>query len=275
MRLTASIVLYKSNQEEIDNLILSIQKENCIDRLYLIDNDPDLEIKYNTDYDFVVYSNHANLGYGSGHNISLNKEKDSSDFHFIINPDIEIVSGCFRSMLDRIMKDTQIGILSPKVLNKDGSIQHLCKFIPTPFDLFLRRIPDSFLPRFLITKKCNFEMQNYDYDSELHVPYLSGCFMMLRMKIINEIGFFDERYFMYPEDIDLSRRVAARYKTIYFPLASVIHGWAGESRVNLKMLYVHFYNLILYFNKWGWFFDKKRKQINLHIFKKNTKNLTS
>ena len=104
-----------------------------------------------------------------------------------------------------------------------------------------------------------------DYNKEMEVPYLSGCFMFLRTEALKKAGLFDERFFMYPEDIDLTRRIHMRYKTKYYPKVSIVHAHEKGSYKNISLFYIHLKNMIKYFNKWGWFFDKERKKINARI----------
>ena len=87
------------------------------------------------------------------------------------------------------------------------------------------------------------------------------------MSALQKIGLFDESFFMYGEDIDLTRRMHSKYKTIFFPGAVVIHDHAKESYKNIKMLLIHSFNLGRYFNKWGWFLDSERKKINLDVIR--------
>jgi GT2 family glycosyltransferase len=147
----------------------------------------------------------------------------------------------------------------PKVYYPDGEIQYLCKLLPTPFDLIFRR----FLPNSWTKKQTEkFELRNSGYNKILDVPYLSGCFMLLRTDALKEVGLFDERFFMYPEDIDLTRRINRKFRTVFYPEVSIVHHHARSSYLNLKMLWIHTTNMIRYFNKWGWFFDRERKIIN-------------
>ena len=96
--------------------------------------------------------------------------------------------------------------------------------------------------------------------------------MFLRVSALKSIGIFDERFFMYPEDIDLTRRLASRYDTVFFPDVSVTHLHGSASHKSLKMLLIHAHNMIKYFNKWGWFFDQERNSLNrkaLSMIEKN------
>ena len=77
-----------------------------------------------------------------------------------------------------------------------------------------------------------------------------------------EVGVYDDCFFMYFEDWDISRRMNRRYKTVYFPKASIFHDYESGANHNRRLLKIFIKSAIYYFNKWGWFFDKERKRIN-------------
>lgn len=112
-----------------------------------------------------------------------------------------------------------------------------------------------------------FQLRFTGYNRIMNVPYLSGCFMLFRMSALQDIGLFDERFFMYPEDIDITRRMHEKYKTIFFPKVSIIHAHAAASKVNIRMLKVHILNMVRYFNKWGWILDSKRRKLNKQVLR--------
>jgi len=152
-----------------------------------------------------------------------------------------------------------IGLLMPKILYPDGSMQYVCKLLPTPFDWIGRR----FLPNFLIKKRNDvFELRFCNLDKVIEAPYLSGSFMFLRTEIIKDIGLFDEKIFMYGEDTDLTRRIFLKYKTVYYPDSVVYHEFNKESSKKMWQFWIHIKAAIYYFNKWGWFRDKERRLIN-------------
>jgi hypothetical protein len=95
-------------------------------------------------------------------------------------------------------------------------------------------------------------MRETGYNKIMEVPILSGCFMFLRTDIFTSIGGFDERFFMYLEDFDLTRRMGEKSKTIFFPEVEIVHAHAKESYKNKKMMWIHIKSTIKYFNKWGW-----------------------
>jgi GT2 family glycosyltransferase len=157
-----------------------------------------------------------------------------------------------------------VGLLLPKVFYKNGKLQKLCNPLPVPVNLVGRR----FFENARWAKKINdeYELKGFDYDYSLNVPNLSGCFMFLRCTALQQSGLFDERYFMYMEDIDLCRRVHAVAKTIFYPEASIVHGFEKESYSNKTLLWHHITSAVKYFNKWGWIWDKQRDAFNRELF---------
>ena len=96
--------------------------------------------------------------------------------------------------------------------------------------------------------------------------------MFLRTDILRKVGMFDERYFMYAEDLDLCRRIGEVSKTMFYPNVTVYHEYEKGSYKNKRLLKYHICSVIKYFNKWGWFFDKKRKEINKECLKQIIKS---
>jgi GT2 family glycosyltransferase len=241
-----------------------LRKSEKVSDIFLIDNSPaptfefqQLPVKY-------IFTG-KNLGYGAGHNIAIRKTIEQGiPYHLVVNPDISFDPAIIDSIVQFMNNNSEIGQIMPKVFYPNGEIQYLCKLLPTPFDLIFRRfLPESW------TKKHTerFELRKSGYDKLLNVPYLSGCFMFLRTEALKEVGLFDERFFMYPEDIDLTRRVHQKYRTVFYPKVSIIHHHAQSSYVNYKMLWIHISNMIKYFDKWGWIFDKERKEVNSETLK--------
>lgn len=247
---------------EIYSLISILRNSIVVSEILLIDNSPNPTSEFNNLPVKYIFTG-KNLGYGAAHNIAIRQTIEQNiPYHLVINPDISFDSSILTQIVDYMNAKLEIGLLTPKVLYPNGEIQYLCKLIPTPFDLIFRRfIPNSWTKK--RTEK--FEMRASGYNKIIDVPYLSGCFMFLRTEALKNIGLFDERFFMYPEDIDLSRRIHKKYRTVFYPEVSIIHQHAQESYFNFKMLAIHALNMIKYFNKWGWIFDKDRKTINKKI----------
>jgi GT2 family glycosyltransferase len=266
--ITASIVLYNTEESQLSRVLNCIIQSSVFDRVVIVDNSPTNSDSKLLHLPHVTYI-HAgkNLGYGAGHNIAIREIIDQSEFHFVLNPDIYFEPEAIHQMIARMRQDESIGQLMPKVVYPDGSLQYLCKLIPTPCDLFIRRFLRGPLKELARKKAENFELRFTCYNREMNVPYLSGCFMLFRVEALKEVGLFDERFFMYPEDVDITRRMHAQYRTLFFPKATIVHDHARESYKSKKMLWIHLTNLFKYFNKWGWFFDAERKAVNAKILK--------
>lgn len=257
--LNVSIVLFNQSIAEITPLVETLQKSNVVSAVLLIDNSPIENLVYNS-LDVNYLHTIKNIGYGAANNIAIRQTiAQNIPYHLVINPDITFDVSILKKIVAFMDSNPEVGQLMPNVFYPDGEIQYLCKLLPTPFDLIFRR----FLPRSWTKQRTEkFELRNSGYNQTMDVPYLSGCFMFLRTNALKEVGLFDERFFMYPEDIDLTRRIHQKFRTVFFPEVSIVHHHAQSSYVNLKMLWIHTSNMIKYFNKWGWIFDKDRKIIN-------------
>ena len=266
-KVSTSIVLFNNNIEDLFKAIDSILRYSSVDKVFLIDNSPTDKLsslmKINEDKVEYVFLN-RNVGFGSAHNIAFDKSiKQGYDYHVIVNPDIYFNEDVITKLVVRMSKDETIGLIMPKIIYENGDIQHVCKMIPTPFNLILRR----FFPFIKSKSDFNYEFKFFDYDKEADVPVLSGCFLMFRNSVLSEIKGFDERFFMYLEDVDISRRINLISRTLFYPKAEVVHKYEKGSYKNKKLLIYHMKSAVKYFNKWGWLFDKRRKEINNSIIK--------
>ena len=99
--------------------------------------------------------------------------------------------------------------------------------------------------------------------------------MIFSKNALQQAGLFDERFFMYPEDIDITRRIhSAGFHTLYYPFAEIIHAHEQASYKNWNMLLIHILNMCRYFNKWGWLFDRERNEINKKIKQLNLSRIS-
>ena len=267
--LNVSVVLYRTPQEEIVTLIDILCRCSSLNKIFLIDNSPSrnryfsLLNKRQVTYHYC----NENKGYGAGHNIAIRKSLlEEVDYHLVMNSDIEITSKTVDDLLIELKSLPYVGLAAPKILTKKGTEQSLEKFIPTPVDLTKRLINS-------VTKiklKDNL-LINIPHDKKvISVPYISGCFMLFRVSVLSKVGLFDERFFLYPEDIDLSRRIYNQFECLVFQCLKIKHTHKAASKRNLKLFLIHFLNIVIYFNKWGWFFDSNRNELN----KRARENLT-
>jgi len=268
LQINASIVLYHNKKEQLTKVIKSFLDTSLEVKLYLIDNssNDDLKELEMIDKRIEYIFNNANLGYGKAHNIAMKKSiEENIPYHIVLNPDIYFDSGVLEKLFEYMQEHKNVGNIIPQVLYPDGDIQYLTKLLPTPIDLIFRR----FIPfkNWKAQRNEKYELRFTGYKDIANIPSLSGCFMFLRTSALKDVGLFDENIFMYLEDTDLNRRIYAKYKTIFYPKVHIIHEYAKESYVNKKLLIYHIQSAIYYFNKWGWFFDKERDDINKNTLK--------
>lgn len=271
--LNISIVLYHPKwEQEVIPLVKELLRVRNLRKLYLIDNsEPEYRRPRMNKKDSTLAEQFAtnklrympmpeNMGYGKAHNIALRESAYyKTELHLVMNSDIQVKAEDIDAMHDWMILHPQVGQMMPKVLHPDGTQQYLAKRLPSPMDVFGRR----FLPRWMIEgRNRKFELRDLDLSRPQNAPYLSGCFMLLRTEAAVEAGLFDERFFMYPEDIDLTRRIHRNWLTLYYPQWSIVHAHAQASYKNKHMLRIHIQNMCLYFNKWGWFFDRERRRFN-------------
>ncbi len=250
---SASIVVYNSPSAMIKRAINSLLLCSHDIELHIVDNSETQSIKSSLlDLPIKYHFYGRNAGYGRGHNKALSKSSDSK-YHIIVNPDIIVASSAIQLLTAFMDENPDIGIACPKVLNPDGTTQHLNKRYPTVFDLLIRRfLPKSLLP--LFQKRLDrYEMKDVGYLSVCDIEFTTGCFMFCRTNVLKRVGGFDPRYFLHFEDCDLGRMVQSiGYRTVYFPGATVTHEWGREPHKNYRMAFVMIVSMFRYFNKWGW-----------------------
>ena len=253
---TASIVLYHNDRSVLKKAINSFLNTDLKVELFLFDNSATNElINIVSDNRVIYHFNNKNIGFGSGHNFAIRHYDQKSKYHIVLNPDIYFNHNTIEKIFNYLNHNKSVGLLMPKILYPNNEIQYLCKRNPTPYILFFRRFL-NFHPFKKYLQRINFlyEYRNLDYNKELYnIPYLSGCFMFFRMNIFKEIGYFDERIFMYIEDADITRRVLSKYRTVYYPYAEVYHHFEKGSHKKIKLLFYSIHGAFIYFNKWGWF----------------------
>ena len=263
MKIYASIVLYENDPKILQATIESFLNTELDVKLYLIDNSKSdrlrlLALDPRVEYIF----NNKNLGFGKAHNIALRKSIEHAiPYHLVLNPDVTYNRGVLEALVAYMQQHDDVALVMPKVYYPDGTLQYTCRKLPTPADLFLRR----FLPQnlsFVEQMNAAYELHDFGYDTEMNIPFFLGSFLFLRTKHLSKVGLFDENIFLYMEDLDLCRRLHTHYKTIFYPDVSITHIHARDSYKKGSLLLAHIQSTIYYFNKWGWFFDRQRKEIN-------------
>lgn len=260
---TASVVTHCTQAHMLATLLSCLRRER-LERIYVIDNSPDTRLKAVTEgMDNVEYRHVVNRGYGAGHNVAITAAMElGSRYHLVLNPDVRW-DGEVIAPLRRYMEEhPETGHIMPKVFYPDGRLQEVCRMLPTPYDQLLRGCLPKWFDR---RRRDDFSLLFTGYDRVMNVPSLLGSFMFFRMDALRDVGLFDERYFMYFEDIDITRRIHKKWHTTFYPEVSIVHDHARASRKSLTMFRVHVINMIRYFNKWGWIGDTERREFNKRL----------
>ncbi len=201
-----------------------------------------------------------NLGMGGGNNLGI--KAAGGEYIFILNPDTVIRGDALKVLFTYIKNNPAIGIVGPKLLNPDGSLQFSCSRFPKVYMPILRR---TFLGDYFAILRDHFQMQEFDHNTIKPVDWLMGSALMFKKQLTLEDGRiweprFDKRYFMYFEDTDLCRTAWQKgFKVIYNPEAILTHDHARESAkypwylaIFLdRLAWRHIGSWLKYFLKWG------------------------
>jgi len=171
--------------------------------------------------------NDANLGFAKANNIGIKQSKGK--YICLINSDVVVLRGCIDRMLDYMNQHLEIGMLGPKILNPDRTLQPSCMGFPTIWNVFCRALAlDTLFPRSRLFG--GRLMTFWPHNNVCRVEVLNGCFWMVRREALNKVGLLDENFFMYGEDIDWCKRFHdAGWMVVFFPDAQVIHYGGGSS----------------------------------------------
>lgn len=260
--ITASIVLYKHHYEDLRQTLDCLIENKYISKIILVDNDSSDWANRSISDKIIYKKSPGNIGFGSAHNIAINTYADQSNYFLICNPDIYFEQEQFNKFLEFVLKN-KAGLYLPKIIYPDGTNQYAARLLPSFLNLFARRF-SSYISSILDKK---YLLKQYEINQPCFIPYLSGCFMLFDSNALKSLKGFDERYFMYMEDIDLSRRCANSFDNLYYPNATIIHKHEQASYKNRMLLIAHLRSAFQYFNKWGWFFDKTRFKLNKKTIK--------
>ena len=180
-----------------------------------------------------VLDNRTAKGFGANHNAAFRESRN--EFFCVLNPDIRLRANPFGELAERL-RDPAVGVAAPLVRSPAGSIEDSARRVPTPLS---------------ILGKALFGGSRPDYEigtADLHPDWVAGMFMLLRRETFAAVGGFDERYFLYYEDVDLCTRLAlAGKRVVYCPAVEAIHDARRESHRSLRHLRFHVASMLRFF----------------------------
>lgn len=198
----------------------------------------------------------SNAGYAAGNNLGI--AASCGRYVLVLNPDITVRPGAIDAMVEHMDANRDIGVLGPKLLHPDGSLDESCFRFPTPAIPVYRRTP---LGRTAAGRAAleHYVMADFDRNATRDVDWLLGAALLVRRDALAKVGLLDERFFLYLEDTDWCRRFREHgWRVTYFTGATMVHyherlsargSWlVGPLRKSTR---IHISSAIKYFRKWG------------------------
>lgn len=196
-----------------------------------------------------------NPGYGRAINAAVRELRGRdilAPFLGALNTDLNWEPGSFERLLGWLEEHPEVSLAVPRIVDPEGRVEQLCKRDPTLLALLSRRFfPEDLKPQWLRHYDRWFVMTDRDDTTVFDVPYLSGCCMLMRTAFFDRAGGFDERFFLYLEDADLTRRLRGLGRAVHLPVASVTHSWGRGNHRSLRLTFVNLQSAWMYFSKWG------------------------
>lgn len=244
--MSGCIVTY-NNEDIIEECIKSIlaQTKGVDFTLYVSDNastDNTVSIIRQRFPQVRLICGKKNIGFGQGHNRVL--PLLNSDYHVVINPDITLQEDAISGLVRYMEQRRTVGMVSPRVLNPDGSEQFLPKTDPCFRYVILSKLrPFAFYRR-------AYTRQDENIARPVLVDSCSGSFFVVRTALFQELKGFDARFFMYCEDADFSRRVRAKASLVFNPDFRVTHLWKRDNTKTMRGMAIFMMSYIRYCLKW-------------------------
>jgi N-acetylglucosaminyl-diphospho-decaprenol L-rhamnosyltransferase len=188
------------------------------------------------DYPLRIHENKCPRGFGANHNAAFTTSR--SDNFGVLNPDLRLIQDPF-PLLSAQMANENTGVVAPLIFNRDNTIADSARRLPTPFQL---------AKRYMNRQKGS--MADYWIKNHLLFPdWVAGIFMLFPSRVFAEMKGFDERYFLYFEDVDLCSRLRmAGYKILLDPRVSVVHNARRDSHANWQYFKWHFFSGMRFFS---------------------------
>ena len=250
-KISVSVVTFNS-ENEIDILMSSLKNSNLFNEteVYAVDNaSKDNTVKIIQEkYSWAkLIRNEKNLGFGKAHNIII--QEVNSKYHLIINPDVKIFNDTIEKSIEFMNNHPEIVLLTPYIMNIDGTQQFLPKKNPSLKYLFGGLFENKF--KFCKKLREDYTMKNENITNVIDVDFCTGAFMFTRTEALKKLGGFDERYFLHFEDADLTRELKKLGRTVYNPEIKIVHKWQRDNKKLNKSFFVALISMFKYMIKWG------------------------
>ena len=220
----AGIVVYNTDLKVLERTIVSLISGSLVPAIHLLCNSDNQKYRDRVSemllaFPVVELSFRKNFGFGVAHNSLIDSAKEY-EWYLCCNPDIVCSETCIETLLKFAISKSNAGLIAPRILSSDGTIQPLARkklTLPTWIHRQLWRVwPQVFRP---------YEVK-FDYERSQEIEFVTGCFFLARVAELSAVGKFDERFFIYCEDADLAFQMSKTKVNYYVAEATVIHCWA-------------------------------------------------
>lgn len=248
MDITFIIVNYKT-KDLVVQAIKSIQKyvTSPTYEIIVIDNnsgDNSAVSLKNKFPEVTVIESKKNVGFGPGNNIGIKRAK--GEYLFFINSDAYFIDTSLSKLLERARQIKNLGAIAPLILNPDKSIQQSGGYLPTLLRIFWWMSFIDDLPGGAFLKPYHMDHDSF-YSKERQLDWITGAAFMVPKRVMSIVGSFDEKIFMYGEDVDICYRIkSAGFKIVMFPVAKIVHIGQGSSGKAPRNAILGEYKTILY-----------------------------
>ncbi|GAA3981776.1 glycosyltransferase family 2 protein [Comamonas faecalis] len=195
-------------------------------RYWVVDNasrDDSVQVLRRDHPNAFVQVNEKNVGFGRANNQMV--EHLTGEYALLLNTDAFVAPTALQVAIDCLQRRPNVGAVGVRLTTEDGQLQPSCRYFPTPWNMFLQR---TGLSRWFFGVQM-VDDYSWDHQGERECDWVPGCFLLIRKKVIDQIGLFDPRYFLYFEEVDLCKRIqAAGWKVLYTGATSAVH-LGGES----------------------------------------------
>ena len=200
-----------------------------------------------------IEQNQKNNGFGAAHNQAI---KDvGSDVHLILNPDVELQEFSLYYGILTLVSEDNVSLVSPSAVSTSGDKLFLCKRYPSLLLLSLRAFSSESITKRFKSRLDNYEMRDVvSMNKKTSVPLASGCFMLCKTEILQSIGGFNQEFFMYFEDFDLSLRLKKMGSIVIDPRVKIVHHGGSAAKKGLWHFWLFVRSSIRFFNTHGWRF---------------------
>jgi len=194
---------------------------------------------------------HGNIGYGAAHNLIINNL--DTGFHLMLNPDVVLDKQFLAAGINYLIDHDDVALVVPMGSHENSERQFLCKRYPSVLTLFVRGFVPKDLHKLFTKRLASYEMRDlHDDQITKGIPIGSGCCMLSRSSVLTAVNGFDERYFLYFEDFDLSLRIRRHGRIAYLPTMKITHGGGYAARKGLSHVMMFIRSAIRFFSTHGW-----------------------